>query len=412
MKKLLFIPFILLSIAAYSQMNTFGGIGLRVNDTTTYQTNAADFHTAGYYDIYFNNQATNDHWDIWNGSSYDHIFAFGQGSGGAWGSITGTLSAQTDLQTALDLKAPLVSPTFTGTPTLPTGTIATTQTAGNSSTAVATTAFVTTADNLKANLASPTFTGTVTTPLLKITSGSPGTGKVLMSDADGDATWEPNNSPPFDRKTADYTLTVADVGRGIEMDVATANVVTIPNNSTEAIPINTQISVVWYGVGATSIAAAGGVTINSSSNVYTVPSRYGVVVLRKVGTNEWILWNGTPALAWVDWTSGLNVVGFSSTTILQASYIDNGATITLQFQVSGTSNSGTFSIDLPFPTNAVYATDGIWQPIMTTSNGTTALGIIYGGGSTSTLTLHPLITGGPFSASGTKRARCTLTYRK
>ena len=51
------------------------------------------------------------------------------------------------------------SPTFTGTPTLPTGTIATTQTAADSSTKVATTAFVTTADNLKANIASPTFTG-------------------------------------------------------------------------------------------------------------------------------------------------------------------------------------------------------------------------------------------------------------
>ena len=58
----------------------------------------------------------------------------------------------------------LESPTFTGTPTLPTGTIATTQTAGNSTTAVATTAFVTAADNLKAPLASPTFTGTPTAP--------------------------------------------------------------------------------------------------------------------------------------------------------------------------------------------------------------------------------------------------------
>ncbi|SDM95950.1 Chaperone of endosialidase, partial [Daejeonella rubra] len=62
------------------------------------------------------------------------------------------------------LKANLASPTFTGTPTLPTGTIATTQAALNSTTAVATTAFVTTANNLKANLASPTFTGTVTLP--------------------------------------------------------------------------------------------------------------------------------------------------------------------------------------------------------------------------------------------------------
>lgn len=91
MKKYL-IPFLLClaSFAGYSQSpNSFGGVALRVNDTTTYQTNAAAFHTAGYYDIYFNNQATNDHWDVWNGSSYDHIFAFGQGSGGVT-SVSGT----------------------------------------------------------------------------------------------------------------------------------------------------------------------------------------------------------------------------------------------------------------------------------------------------------------------------------
>jgi hypothetical protein len=92
----------------------------------------------------------------------------------AWGAITGTLSSQTDLQSALDLKlaattaaatyyplvgnpssflvaaditgkANLASPTFTGTPTLPTGTIATTQSPGNNTTALATTAFVTAA---------------------------------------------------------------------------------------------------------------------------------------------------------------------------------------------------------------------------------------------------------------------------
>jgi hypothetical protein len=66
--------------------------------------------------------------------------------------VTGVTSA---IQTQLNTKAPLASPTFTGTPTAPT------QTAGNNSTQLATTAFVTTANNLKANLASPTFTGTV-----------------------------------------------------------------------------------------------------------------------------------------------------------------------------------------------------------------------------------------------------------
>ena len=41
-------------------------------------------------------------------------------SGVAWGDVAGTLSDQTDLQNALDLKAPLESPAFTDTPTAPT----------------------------------------------------------------------------------------------------------------------------------------------------------------------------------------------------------------------------------------------------------------------------------------------------
>jgi hypothetical protein len=47
-----------------------------------------------------------------------------------------------NIQTAIATKADLASPTFTGTPTLPTGTIGVTQSASNSSTALATTAFV------------------------------------------------------------------------------------------------------------------------------------------------------------------------------------------------------------------------------------------------------------------------------
>jgi len=47
-----------------------------------------------------------------------------------------------NIQTAIATKADLVSPTFTGTPTLPTGTIGVTQSFANSTTALATTAFV------------------------------------------------------------------------------------------------------------------------------------------------------------------------------------------------------------------------------------------------------------------------------
>lgn len=55
-------------------------------------------------------------------------------------------------------RAPLNSPAFTGVPTAPTAA------PGDSTTEIATTAFVTTADNLKANIASPTFTGTPAAP--------------------------------------------------------------------------------------------------------------------------------------------------------------------------------------------------------------------------------------------------------
>lgn len=58
---------------------------------------------------------------------------------------------------------------------------------GWSSSALGTGAYATIANY--APLANPTFTGVVTTPAVKITTGA-GLGKVLTSDADGDAAWE------------------------------------------------------------------------------------------------------------------------------------------------------------------------------------------------------------------------------
>jgi hypothetical protein len=74
-------------------------------------------------------------------------------AGSATPVVNGTAAVGTSLRYARQdhvhgtdtTRAPLASPTFTGTPTLPTGTIATTQTGGNNTTAVATTAFVTAA---------------------------------------------------------------------------------------------------------------------------------------------------------------------------------------------------------------------------------------------------------------------------
>jgi uncharacterized delta-60 repeat protein len=74
--------------------------------------------------------------------------------------LSGDLSGTADSPTVpgLTTKAPIASPSFTGNPTAPT------QTVGNNSTRLATTAFVNTAISTKANLESPTFTGTPLAP--------------------------------------------------------------------------------------------------------------------------------------------------------------------------------------------------------------------------------------------------------
>lgn len=104
MKRFLTLSLILLcSLSALAQSGSLSnsGIFLRVNDTTTYQSAAAAKHALGYSDIYWNNQATTPHFDIWNGSSYDHVFVFGGGSPGGGTALsqkteTGTTYTVTD----------------------------------------------------------------------------------------------------------------------------------------------------------------------------------------------------------------------------------------------------------------------------------------------------------------------------
>lgn len=115
-------------------------------------------------------------------------------SGGTWGSITGTLSDQTDLSSALALKAPLASPTFTGTVVLPSttsiGSVSSTelgyldnvtsaiQTQLNGKSASSHThaqsdiTGLTTDLGLKAPLASPSFTGSPQAPTAATSTNS------------------------------------------------------------------------------------------------------------------------------------------------------------------------------------------------------------------------------------------------
>jgi hypothetical protein len=111
-------------------------IGLRYFDNVVQGGSSSISPTSGTLEIASGMTASlektgTNTWILHNGTS-----GGGGGGGGTWGTITGTLSDQTDLNTALGLKAPLASPTFTGTPAAPTASAAT------NTTQIATTAFV------------------------------------------------------------------------------------------------------------------------------------------------------------------------------------------------------------------------------------------------------------------------------
>jgi hypothetical protein len=126
-----------------------------------------------------------------------------KGGSTAWGSITGTLSSQTDLQTALDTK----------------------------------------------------------------------TAKLITTN----------------RQTASYTLVLSDADKLVEMNVATANDLTIPLNSSVAFATGTQILLAQYGAGQTTVVATSGVTIRSNGGKLKLNVQYSGATLIKIDTDEWYL---------------------------------------------------------------------------------------------------------------------------
>lgn len=87
-----------------------------------------------------------------------------------------------------------------------------------------------------------------------------------------------------------YVLALTDV-IGVDMNNAAANTVTIPANATVPLPIGTQIPLTQLGAGATTVAAASGVTIvMPTGRSATISTQYETALLRKIATNTWIVY--------------------------------------------------------------------------------------------------------------------------
>jgi hypothetical protein len=245
------------------------------------------------------------------------------------GSVNNTSDADkpvsTATQTALDLKANLASPTFTGAPTLPTGTVAVTQTAGNNTTALATTAFIQTAlGNYRRMTASDTA------PSVDVTAGDfwyDTTGLNLyiyfssswvqitidepmffeLSELIGvviDDDLLPNQTLRFDGVSGNwvnsfprqnitnsslttYGVTSTNSGSMIVLDSSSAVSVNL-GTWTDA-NIGEKVDIVQKGTGQVSITVSGSVSVVSPSNSVTTRVRYSMVTATCIGANLFLL---------------------------------------------------------------------------------------------------------------------------
>lgn len=180
--------------------------------------------------------------------------------------------------------ARLSSPTFTGTPAAPTAAVDT------NTTQVATTAYVVgqgylksaTASSTYAPLESPTLTGTPSA--ITATAGT-NTTQIATTAFVQNAV----KTVVIDTKTESYTLILSDAGETIEMNIESANNLTIPLSSSVNFPIGTTVSIIQYGAGQTTIVPSSGVTLRSKNNALKVNTQYSGATLYKRGTDEWVV---------------------------------------------------------------------------------------------------------------------------
>lgn len=231
----------------------------------------------------------------------------GSGSTVAWGDVTGTLSAQADLQAALDAKAasahshavadttglqaaldgkaaaahnhaiadstglqaaldakaPLASPTFTGIPAAPTAA------SSNNSTQLATTAYVQNNLGSYAKLASPALTGSPT--------------------VEGDLIGFRNL--PTSRTVAS-NITLADSDKGKKILISGTRTVTINPNATTAIDDDAIGTIVNTGTGTITVSRGTGVSaklMGTGADANRSIAAGGVATWMKVGTNDFFI---------------------------------------------------------------------------------------------------------------------------
>lgn len=191
----------------------------------------------------------------------------------------------TATQTALNLKAPLDSPTFTGTVVIPTETISN-------------------ADlhwehyGLESDLPSATLKHGMFAHVH-------GTGSAYYAHSGGwyklakqtDVDLKANNLTSYvTESTQSRTLSSSDLYKVIEFTNGSSITVTIPNDASDtAFPIGSFVEIRQMGNGQITVSATGPATLVSADNQYKSRVIYSSIILEKRASNTWIMVGDTTA---------------------------------------------------------------------------------------------------------------------
>jgi len=204
-------------------------------------------------------------------------------------------SFSTTISNSIGLKAPLASPTFTGTVSGITKSMVGLGSVDNTSdvnkpvstatqTALDLKLASATAATTYAPIASPTFTGTVTVAAAGV------------AFTDGTQTKEgvPSRTPII-YKTGSYTLSAqSERDSLIEVDSTSPVTITIPTNSAVAYPIGTALDILGTNTGLITIAGDSGVTVNSTPGL-KLRTQWSSCTLFKRAENSWVVYGDLKA---------------------------------------------------------------------------------------------------------------------
>jgi hypothetical protein len=196
--------------------------------------------------------------------------------------LTVAQSAVTNLTTDLALKAPLASPTFTGTVILPTGTV--------TSVMIADGAIVNADINASAAIDWTKLAVSSTVSSTEI-SYVDGVTSAIQTQLDSKAPL----ASTYTAKTASYTFASGDEGKLFSMNNAATQQFNIPTDATFNFAVGTEINVFWItGAGQPTIGAVtpGTTTVISTAIVSNTPKLRAVnsgATCKKLAADSWIV---------------------------------------------------------------------------------------------------------------------------